>query len=117
MRQAGLTTLRLPFRATAALVLAAGAMLAAPALSGPAEVDGAAMRNVDAPANAGNWMSYGRDWGEQRYSPLTQINDGNVSQLGLAWFDDLETMRGVQATPLAVDGVLYNANVYNVVTA
>ncbi|OYX66018.1 MAG: quinohemoprotein alcohol dehydrogenase [Sphingomonadales bacterium 32-64-17] len=80
-------------------------------------VDGAAMRAVDAPANAGNWMSYGRDWGEQRYSPLTQINDGNVSRLGLAWFDDLETMRGVQATPLAIDGVLYNANVYNVVTA
>ncbi len=104
-------------RCSAAAALAACAMLASPALSGPAEVDGAAMRAVDAPANAGNWMSYGRDWGEQRYSPLTQINDGNVSQLGLAWFDDLQTMRGVQATPLAVDGVLYNANVYNVVTA
>ena len=110
MRQAALKALRrLPIWATAALALASCQSMPETALatSSGDTVDGAAMRAVDAPANAGNWMSYGRDWGEQRYSPLTRINDGNVSQLGLAWFDDLETMRGVQATPLAVDGVLY----------
>ncbi len=85
--------------------------------SGPADVDTARMTAVDDPANVGNWMSYGRGWDENRYSPLTQINDGNVGQLGLAWFDDLETMRGVQGTPLVVDGVLYNESIYNIVTA
>ena len=75
------------------------------------------MRAPDSPANIANWMSHGRNWGEDRFSPLTQINDGNVGQLGLAWFDDLATMRGVQATPLVVDGVLYNESIYNIVTA
>jgi quinohemoprotein ethanol dehydrogenase len=65
----------------------------------------------------GQWMSYGRTWDEQRFSPLDQINEGNVARLGLAWYDDLNTFRGVQATPLYVDGVLYNASVWNVVTA
>ncbi|KPL66932.1 quinohemoprotein alcohol dehydrogenase [Erythrobacter sp. SG61-1L] len=62
-------------------------------------------------------MSYSRTWDEQRFSPLKQINDGNVQRLGLAWYDDLETYRGVQASPLVVDGVLYNESIYNVVTA
>jgi quinohemoprotein ethanol dehydrogenase len=83
----------------------------------PAWVDTARMLATESPANVANWMSHGRSWGEDRFSPLTQINDGNVSQLGLAWFDDLETMRGVQATPLVVDGVLYNESIYNIVTA
>ncbi|OYW43992.1 MAG: quinohemoprotein alcohol dehydrogenase [Sphingomonadales bacterium 32-68-7] len=87
------------------------------AQAGPTTVDGRAMRSIDAPAHVGDWMSYGRGWDEQRYSPLTQINDRNVQGLGLAWFDDLETFRGVQATPLVVDGVLYNESIYNIVTA
>ena len=85
--------------------------------TGAAAVDTARMLAADAPANVGNWMSHGRNWGEDRFSPLDQINDATVGELGLAWFDDLETMRGVQATPLVVDGVLYNASIYNVVTA
>ena len=80
-------------------------------------VDGQAMRHIDAAANVGNWMSYGRGWDEQRFSPLDRINQDNVARLGLAWYDDLETLRGVQATPLVIDGVLYNASVFNVVTA
>ncbi|MCB5425008.1 PQQ-dependent dehydrogenase, methanol/ethanol family [Altererythrobacter sp. CC-YST694] len=80
-------------------------------------VDGKRLRNADSEANVGDWMSYSRTWDEQRFSPLTQINDGNVQRLGLAWYDDLETYRGVQASPLVVDGVLYNESIYNVVTA
>jgi len=82
-----------------------------------AQVDAERMRAIDAPANVGNWMSHGRGWDETRFSPLDQINEGNVKQLGLAWYDDLETLRGVQATPLFVDGVLYNESIYNIVTA
>ncbi|WP_336980525.1 PQQ-dependent dehydrogenase, methanol/ethanol family [Altererythrobacter fulvus] len=85
------------------------------ASAGP--VNGERLRKADAPANVGDWMSYSRTWDEQRFSPLKQINDGNVQRLGLAWYDDLETYRGVQASPLVVDGVLYNESIYNVVTA
>ena len=85
--------------------------------SGAAAVDGARMRSIDAVENVGDWMSYGRGWDEQRFSPLDKINDRNVGQLGLAWYDDLNTLRGVQATPLVIDGILYNASVFNIVTA
>ena len=118
------------FQAVCIAIAASGALLgcaaaiepqagAAPiaATDGPTMVDGAAMRNVDAPANVGDWMSYSRDWGEQRFSPLDQINATNVGRLGLAWYDDLETYRGVQASPLVIDGILYNETIYNVVTA
>src|SRR5258708_32357857 len=53
------------------------------------------------------WTSVGRTADEQRFSPLTQINRDNVSRLGLAWFADFDTNRGQEATPLAIDGVLY----------
>jgi quinohemoprotein ethanol dehydrogenase len=80
-------------------------------------VDQAALTQADAPDHVGDWMSYSRTWDEQRYSPLARINDANVGQLGLAWYDDLQTQRGVQGSPLVIDGVLYNVSIYNVVTA
>ncbi len=94
-----------------------GTLAAAQTPRAPASVDHATLANADAPANVGDWQSYSRTWDEQRYSPLKQINDGNVQQLGLAWYDDLQTMRGVQASPLVIDGVLYNESIYNIVTA
>ncbi|MGB6452731.1 MAG: hypothetical protein WBE92_18425, partial [Steroidobacteraceae bacterium] len=50
-----------------------------------ATVDAKRLLAADSPANAGQWMSYGRDYSEQRYSPLKQINVDDVSRLGLAW--------------------------------
>ncbi len=61
-------------------------------------------------ANGGdgsNWPAYGRTSTEQRYSPLDQINAGNVKQLGIQWVLDLPNERSLIATPLVVDGVLY----------
>ena len=55
----------------------------------------------------GNWMSHGRTYDEQRYSPLTEINEGNIDRLGLTWSYDFDTHRGLEATPLVVDGVMY----------
>jgi quinohemoprotein ethanol dehydrogenase len=111
-------------RTIAASALGLAAALAAcvsggatPSAGGPTVVDGRAMRNLDAPAHVGDWLSYSRGWDEQRFSPLDQINEHNVQDLGLAWYDDLETFRGVQASPLVIDGVLYNESIYNVVTA
>src|SRR5690606_14687515 len=51
--------------------------------------------------------SYGLDFGETRYSTLAQINDSNVADLGLAWYFDSGEVRGHEATPVIVDGVMY----------
>jgi len=64
-----------------------------------------------------DWLSHGRTYDEQRFSPLAQINDRTVALLGLAWFADIATERGMEASPLAIDGVLYNVQPWNVVTA
>ncbi len=65
----------------------------------------------------GEWPSDGRDYTAQRYSPLTQVTADNISQLGLAWYADLDTYRGVEATPVYADGVLYNTLAWNITTA
>jgi PQQ-dependent dehydrogenase (methanol/ethanol family) len=58
------------------------------------------------PQNA-EWATHGRDATEQRYSPLTQVDASNVSQLGLAWYTDLAEKGGYQSTPLVIDGRMY----------
>jgi quinohemoprotein ethanol dehydrogenase len=63
------------------------------------------------------WPSYGRDYYEQRFSPLKQVNTGNVNQLGLAWHFDTDYARGLEATPLIVDGVMYVTGNWSVVYA
>ncbi len=64
-----------------------------------------------------NWLSYGRTMDEQRFSPLTQVSDSNVSQLGLAWSSDMDTARGQEATPIVVDGVMYVSTAWSMVKA
>lgn len=89
------------------------AVTAAPA--GPAAVDGA--RIIAADSEPGNWMSHGRTYDEQRFSPLKRIDDGNVGQLGLAWTAKLDVDRGVEATPIVVDGVMYTTGAKSIVYA
>jgi alcohol dehydrogenase (cytochrome c)/quinohemoprotein ethanol dehydrogenase len=86
-----------------------------PAASKPADVNGS--RIVAADREPGNWMTHGRTYSEQRFSPLKQINDRNVSQLRLAWSYDLDTHRGQEATPLVVDGVMYFTSAWSKVFA
>src|SRR5581483_2711822 len=71
----------------------------------PGAVDQARLTAADQDQN--DWLSYGRTYSEQRFSPLTQVNTGNVGQLGLAWHYQFDTERGQEATPLMVDGTLY----------
>ena len=66
---------------------------------------------------AADWLSYGRTYDEQRFSPLDQISDANVGKLGLAWYADLDTDRGQEATPLEADGVLYVSTAWSKVKA
>jgi PQQ-dependent dehydrogenase (methanol/ethanol family) len=81
----------------------------------PADVDGARIAAAD--SEPGNWMSHGRTYDEQRFSPLNKINADNVSGLGLAWYYDLDTDRGQEATPIVVDGVMYVSTAWSKVKA
>ncbi len=81
----------------------------------PAAVDAARIRNAD--AEPGNWMTTGRTYGEQRFSPLKDIDEKNVVRLSLAWSYTLDTRRGQEATPLVVDGVMYFTTAWSKVVA
>ncbi|HUO88198.1 MAG TPA: PQQ-dependent dehydrogenase, methanol/ethanol family [Rhizomicrobium sp.] len=81
-------------------VLAAGL----PAQPG-AGVDGAKITKAD--ADPGEWLSHGRNYFEQRFSPLAKINTGNVHSLGVAWEYRTYSVRGLEATPIVADGVMF----------
>ena len=78
------------------------------------DTSGSSLQADDEP---GQWMSHGRTYSEQRYSPLDDIDKANVSELGLAWSFDLGTKRGVEATSLVVDGVMYMTSAWSIVHA
>jgi quinohemoprotein ethanol dehydrogenase len=91
--------------AACACVLSAAPAIshASPARSAPVD----AARILGAAQNNADWLSHGRTYDERRYSPLAKINQGNVKDLQLAWWFDLDTKRGQEATPLVIDGVMY----------
>lgn len=95
----------------AALCLVSSAL----ADGGAATVDGA--RIIAADKEPGNWLSYGRTYAEQRFSPLDAITTDNVKQLGLAWSYDTGGNRGHHATPVVVDGTMYVTAPWSVVHA
>ncbi|MCJ2033968.1 PQQ-dependent dehydrogenase, methanol/ethanol family [Methylobacterium sp. J-068] len=64
-----------------------------------------------------DWPAVGQDLGETRFSKLDQINTTSIKKLGLAWSYDLESTRGVEATPLVVDGVMYVSASWSIVHA
>jgi alcohol dehydrogenase (cytochrome c)/quinohemoprotein ethanol dehydrogenase len=76
-----------------------------------------ASRLAAADSEPGQWMSHGRTYDEQRFSPLKEITTENVKDLGLAWFADLDTHRGQEATPIVVDGTMYISTAWSKVKA
>ncbi len=110
--------------AVLSLTLAAGAhaQSAAPAKGSSAHL-AAVTGNVDAAFIAANaaqtpdWPSTGLDYAETRYSKLDQVNTDNVKDLGLVWSYNLESTRGVEATPVVVDGIMYVTAAWSVVHA
>jgi PQQ-dependent dehydrogenase (methanol/ethanol family) len=70
-----------------------------------------------AASDGDNWLTHGRTYDEQRFSPLKKITAKNVGSLALAWALDLDTQRGQEATPLEVDGVLYSTSAWSKVQA
>ena len=76
----------------------------APGLHPRLQVDAARLGAAD--SQPGQWMAHGRTWSEQRFSPLRQIDEQSVARLGPAWVHTTGTHRGLEATPLVVDGVM-----------
>lgn len=66
-------------------------------------------RLLAADGEPGQWFTGGRDWREQYYSPLRQIDASSVGRLGFAWSYDVGTARGLEATPVVVDGTMYTS--------
>src|SRR5690348_13432880 len=87
--------------------LAAAAILMASLTSRcPAQqVDDAALKSAAAAPD--QWLTIGRDYAETRFSPLKQIDSSNATRLGLAWSYDTGSLRGLEATPLVANGVMY----------
>lgn len=95
---------------------APGSAAPAPAApAGVAAVDDARLLAAD--ADTGNWLTHGRTYDEQRFSPLEAIDASNVAGLGLAWSFETGTKRGLEATPIVVDGVIYTTGTWSVVYA
>jgi quinohemoprotein ethanol dehydrogenase len=101
--------------ATALGGVSAWAAVPSSAAGGAATVDGA--RIIAADREPQNWLTHGRTYGEQRFSPLAKINDANIERLGLAWSYATGTTRGLQASPIVVDGTMYTTGTWSVVWA
>lgn len=92
-----------------AVCLAGESACAMPATAGrppPAE-ERSATRGRDPVTVSDQWPAPGGDSNGTYFSPLTDINVGNVARLGLAWEYRTHTTRGLEATPLVIDGVMY----------
>ncbi len=98
------------------LALAGASSIPAPARAdSPGNVDDA---RILANAKTGKeWPSNGLDYGVNRFSPLDQVTTANVGKLGLAWSYPLNSTRGVEATPVVVDGVMYVTTPWSIVHA
>ncbi len=74
-------------------------------------------RIVNAESEPGNWLAYGRDYQEQRFSPLNRINRETIGRLSPTWVDDLNSVYAQEATPIVVDGTLFVSSAFSIVYA
>ncbi|MDB6082915.1 MAG: hypothetical protein JWN43_796 [Gammaproteobacteria bacterium] len=109
LEMAALDALIPPGSAPAAAVASSGHPLTLPA--GPSEV---AKATGTAPTDndllhvaAANWLTYNRDYGGDRYSPLSQINTGNVANLQPRCILQLGEMGSFETSPLVYGGTIY----------
>ena len=113
---------RLAVGLLAALAFSTSAWAQAPAKGTPAHIK-AAVGKVNAAFMQSNatqtadWPSYGLDYAETRHSKLNQISTANVKDLGLVWSYNLESKRGVESTPVVVDGIMYVTASWSIVHA
>ena len=84
---------------------------------GPGSTAIDAARIVAADDEPESWLAHGRTYDEQRFSPLDQINEGNIGELTLAWTYDTGGDRGHEATPIVVDGKMFLTSDWSIVHA
>jgi quinohemoprotein ethanol dehydrogenase len=111
----------MPTQAIRVLMLLAVIATATANAAGPEEKAPIGLINEQRINNAdsepGNWLAHGRTYEEQRFSPLKQINRDTVSRLGLAWWADMHSTRGLEATPIVVDGIMFVSSAWSRVHA
>jgi quinohemoprotein ethanol dehydrogenase len=113
--------LRVSIAAVVSVTLLSGGALAQ--TKGSPEHIKSAVGAIDSAAITANtttskdWPTYGLDYAETRFSKLNQITSDNVKEIGLKWTYNLESIRGVEATPLVVDGIMYVTAPWSVVHA
>lgn len=90
-------------RQTIIRIFVAMQLLAAPAFA--AEINDARLKAAN--TERGNWLTHGRDFTNQRFSPLTSITTQNVKRLVPKWIYQPGTSQSFQTTPLVADGVMY----------
>ena len=86
---------------------------AAPVASSTRQIGTEDLRN--AADNNSEWLSYGRTWSEQRYSPLDQINRENVADLQLELHDVAALRSADDASADVVLALIHRADVARVV--
>jgi quinohemoprotein ethanol dehydrogenase len=106
--------MRLHAMAFAVSILAL-ALIQVAASQAPRPTDDARLKT--AAGDAANWLMYGRTYDDHRFSPLAQINEQTIATLGLTWSRELPTTRGLEATPLVEDGVIYTTGSWSIVYA
>ena len=79
------------------------------------EIDDDKLVNIEKIEN--EWLTHGGNYQENRYSSLHQINKSTIDSLGLVWSINLGTSRGLEATPLVVDGIMYLTGTWSMVYA
>ncbi len=108
--------MRAQFICVAGATLLASCTMVDPGTSAePVSVSARAL--VGATSNVQDWLTTGRTYDEQRFSPLDKINTKNIGSLGLAWYADMDTARGQEATPLVIAGKIYVSTAWSKVKA
>ncbi|WP_244500124.1 hypothetical protein [Methyloceanibacter superfactus] len=87
-------------------LLAGGVFAALLMLSGPVMADESASAEIDKRAQDPNqWPAPGRDNLLTRFSPLKDINTGNVNKLEMIWSQSMNSLRGQEGQPIVIDDV------------
>ncbi len=116
LRHGGIPLTSTALTLTLALAMAPEPTRAATPPQVPGNVDAARLLGADKEPQ--NWFTGGRDKDGSYYSPLASIDAKNVKQLGFAWQYDLgDPMRGQEATPIVIDGVMYTSGTWGYVYA
>ena len=99
------------FAAAAAIALAGAAVLSLRAQQPAAPLSITAQDLRDGLKNPARWLTFSGDYTGQRHSPLKQLTPQNVAGLVPQWMFQTDIPgfpgRGLETSPLVVDGVLY----------